>query len=505
MPASVLLTAVKGPLTGTKYRFDDQMLCMVGRNDNCMLQLTGEAGDGVSRNHCLLDIRPPQAFLCDLGSRNGTGLNGERLKSASDTRPLKTGDTIRIGNNFFEVKLNPVQYCCICRQEIPDGMDGGVRTATRRLICPECIRQGRSIPVTPSAKTVRFRVCSVCGARVAGNQEGQPWTGNPAAFICCDCLSSHETAEVDPNKTFRMPVIETRSGKNLLTIAGYRIQRLLGRGGMGAVYLAENTETLEKAALKILLPEIAANEQCREDFIREAENLKPLKHPNIVELKNCAYTGGALYLALEYCSEGSLREYLQKTGQTIRIRTAVELICQILDALEYAHNVRLKQMSLFDAQTYYVNGLVHRDIKPANIFLSRQSGSLTAKLSDFGLAKAFDMAGISGCTRTGDFSGTLGFIPKQQFLNYKYAKPEVDVWASAATLYYMLTGKTPRDFSRPEEVMKIFNEPPIPVRERNPYISAELANVIDRTLDDRESLHFRTADQLRFALQSVQK
>ncbi len=502
MPAKVFLTAVQGPLTGTKYRFDEQMLCMVGRTDHCMLQLTGEAGDGVSRHHCLLDIRPPQAFLCDLGSRNGTRLNGEKLGGTSDTRPLKTGDVIRIGKNFFEVKLVPVRHCSICRQELPESSVSGKSSATSRIICPDCVRMGRTIPASPSAKTVRFRLCSVCGARIAGSRRGEPWREDPSTFICSDCLENH--APEDPAKTFRMPVIETRSGKSILPIPGYRIQRLLGRGGMGAVYLAENTETLEKTALKILLPEIAANEQCREDFIRESGNLKHLRHPNIVELKDCACTGGALYLALEYCSEGSLREYLQRTGQTLRIRTAVELICQILDALEYAHNVRLEQVSLFDAQTYHVNGLVHRDIKPANIFLSRQSGNLVAKLSDFGLAKAFDMAGISGCTRTGDFSGTLGFIPKQQFLNYKYAKPEVDVWAAVATLYYMLTGKAPRDFSaHPEAAMRIFEEAPVPVRERNPYISKPLAKLIDTTLDDRGGLRFRTADQFRFALQEV--
>ncbi len=501
MPASVILTAVKGPLAGTKYRFDEQMLCMIGRMDDCMIQLSGDAGDGVSRHHCLLDIRPPQAFLFDLGSRNGTGLNGEKLQSTSDTRTLKTGDIIRIGNNFFEVKLLAVRRCCVCRQELPESADRGGRSATRRLICADCIRAGRSLPAAASAKTIRFNICSVCGARVAGSQDGKPWDGNPEAFICTDCLTSHETE--DPNKTFRMPVIESRSGQNLLTIPGYRIQRLIGRGGMGAVYLAENTDTLEKTALKILLPEIAVHDQCREDFIREAEHLKYLKHPNIVELKDCACTGGALYLALEYCTEGSLREYMQKTGETIRSKVAAELICQILDALEYAHSVRMRQFSFLDAQTYQVSGLVHRDIKPANIFLTRQNGQLCAKLSDFGLAKAFDMAGISGCTRTGDFSGTLGFIPKQQFLNYKYARPEVDVWAAAATFYYMLTAKAPRDFSRPEQVMKIFNEPPVPVRERNPYISSGLASVIDQALDDREALRFKTADQFRFALRDV--
>ena len=113
------------------------------------------------------------------------------------------------------------------------------------------------------------------------------------------------------------------------------------------------------------------------------------------------------------------------------------------------------------------------------------------------------MAGISGCTRTGDFSGTLGFIPKQQYLNYKYVKPEVDVWATAATLYYMLTGKTPRDFSDPTDLNGIFERAPIPISEYNPYIPQEIAKLIDYALDDRQTLRFSSADQLKFALQDA--
>lgn len=496
MPAKVLLTALKGPLEGTKYRFDEPMLCMVGRSESCMLRLIDEAGDGVSRHHCLLDIKPPKASICDLGSRNGTYLNREKLVQ-SQTRELASGNIIQIGHNAFEVTLVPARKCCICGEEMPDPAHGSA-TRTSKLICDNCIQKGREPYAAPAAKTVLFQICSVCGQRIASSQEsGKIWQENHNTFICADCLHNQN----DMNKTFRMPTQEIRRGQNVLQIKNYRVIKLIGRGGLGAVYLAENINTLERVALKILLPEIAVQDQCRDDFIREAENLRALKHPNIVELKDCDYTGGALYLALDYCPEGSLREYMVKTGKTLDLNTALELTCQILEGLEYAHNVRLEQMSLLDAQIYTVNGLVHRDIKPANIFLTRQpGGELAAKISDFGLAKAFDMAGISGCTRTGDFSGTLGFIPKQQYLNYKYVKPEVDVWATAATLYYMLTGKTPRNFSDPTNLNRIFENPPAPLWDYNPYIPKVVARVIDSALDDRQNIHFRSADQLKFAL-----
>lgn len=515
MPAKVLLHAVRGPLAGAKYRFDEQMLCMIGRSENCMLQLSGDAGEGVSRHHCLLDVRPPQAFLSDLNSRNGTfvndkniGVRGKRSAGSdapSGLRQLADGDQIRVGNNVFSVILVSAAHCCVCGNELPDDdFSGRGRFETRRLICPECLAAGRTLPpAPPSAKTILFQVCAVCGAKVAVSAcpNGGSWEENSTAFICADCLAKRP----DPGKTFPMPELEARGQSSLLTLSGYRVLKRIGRGGMGAVYLAESEKTLEKAALKILLPEIAVHEQCREDFIREANNLKPLKHPNIVELKDCGYSGGALFLALEYCSEGTLREFMIRLGHPLPVQTALDLAYQILDGLEYAHNVRLEQVSLLDAHVYTVNGLVHRDIKPANIFLTKQDGSLTAKISDFGIAKAFDMAGISGCTRTGDFSGTLGFIPKQQFLNYKYVKPEVDIWAAAATLYFMLTGRPPRDFSdTSRDVMRIFNAPPLPVRDFLPRLSPRLAEVIDSALDDRVQLHFKSADQLKFALRDAQ-
>lgn len=505
MPAKVILLAVQGPIEGTKYRFDDQLLCMTGRAETCMLQLTGDAAAGVSRQHCMFDIKPPHATLFDLESRNGTYVNGQRITGEDHpekikSRELKSGDLIRIGSNVFEIKLFPAAKCCICGEELPDDPPE-TTNITQRIICPDCLAQGRLLPTAtpqPSAKTIKFKVCHLCGARIASQTQD-----NKTVFTCEDCKARQKH---NPMQTFHIPELQSRGG-SMLIVKGYRAIKQLGRGGMGAVYLAENVDSLERVALKILLPEIACMEQCREDFIREANNLRSLRHPNIVALKECDYNSGSLYLALEYCSEGNLREYLKRTGQSLTVTLALDLTCQLLDGLEYAHNVRLEQISFLDAQTYTVNGLVHRDIKPANIFLARQDGALTAKISDFGLAKAFDMAGISGCTKTGDFSGTLGFIPKQQFLNYKYAKPEVDVWSAAATLYYMLTGKAPRSFnSNTREVMHTFSHPPIPIREYNPFVPENLAQLIDFALDDRgDQLNFKSAAQLKFAIREIHK
>ena len=171
----------------------------------------------------------------------------------------------------------------------------------------------------------------------------------------------------------------------------------------------------------------------------------------------------------------------------------------MLDALEYAHNATIDNVRLSNGSDGSAKGLVHRDIKPENIFLQGKAPSWIAKIADFGLAKSFATAGLSGCTMTGDFSGTLGFIPRQQFLNFKYVKPEVDVWAAIATFYWMISLCTPREFGR-DPFTAITKNPTIPIQARLPGIPEKLAKLIDSALDDSSSLRFKSAIQFKNAL-----
>jgi serine/threonine protein kinase len=120
------------------------------------------------------------------------------------------------------------------------------------------------------------------------------------------------------------------------------------------------------------------------------------------------------------------------------------------------------------------------------------------------LGKAFETAGLSDYTRTGTFSGTLEYMPRQQVYNFKYSGPELDVWAAAAIFYRMITGYYPRNFpDKNDRWRAVLNTSPIPIRERDTAIPARLAEVIDRALEDEDSLHFTTADQLKKALLRV--
>ncbi len=242
-----------------------------------------------------------------------------------------------------------------------------------------------------------------------------------------------------------------------------------------------------------MLPQVAANERAKLMFLREAENTRALRHRNVVWLRDAGCAHGTWFFTLEYCDGGSLDRLLKERGGPLPVAEAVPLILQALDGLEYAHNV-------FGPG----DGLVHRDLKPHNLFLSGSGAERVVKVGDYGLAKAFDEAGLSGLTRSGDVLGTPSFMPRQQVINFKYAKPDVDVWAMAASLYYLLTGTIPRDFPKGKDWWQVVLQTnAVPIQRRLPSLPKRLADVIDHALIDKPAISFSTAAAFKRALQEV--
>jgi eukaryotic-like serine/threonine-protein kinase len=146
-------------------------------------------------------------------------------------------------------------------------------------------------------------------------------------------------------------------------------------------------------------------------------------------------------------------------------------------------------------------GLVHRDLKPANLLLSGSGRAGVVKVGDYGLAKAFDDAGL---TRTGETAGSPHYMTREQVSNFKYAKPEVDVWAMAASLYAMLTGVPPRVFAKGRDPwLVVLEAPPVPIRRREPSVPQDLAEVIDWALVEVPEITFKTAAEFKDALEGA--
>ncbi|HSD00824.1 MAG TPA: protein kinase [Gaiellales bacterium] len=226
-------------------------------------------------------------------------------------------------------------------------------------------------------------------------------------------------------------------------IAAYRIERFVGRGGMGVVYQAEDTRLGRRVALKLLSTELADDDRFRDRFVRESRLAASLDHPNIVPIYAAGEADGQLYVAMRYVDGTDLRALIASEG-CIEPARAVALISQIGQALDAAHD----------------RGLVHRDVKAANVLLPSEGGH--AYLTDFGLAKQSMSA--SAMTGTGQLVGTVDYLAPEVIEGHP-ADAAADQYALACLLYECLTGATP--FRRPTEAATLWAHmqetvPPLP-------------------------------------------
>jgi len=256
---------------------------------------------------------------------------------------------------------------------------------------------------------------------------------------------------------------------------------------MGAVYLARRRADGLNCALKVLLAQVVVDPQARESFLREIEVTRALRHPGIVELFDHGGAGSGFYFAMEYCAGGTVFHMLQRRQTALPVALAGRIALQALDGLAYAHE----------------RGFVHRDLKPENLLVT-DAEARGVKITDFGLAKSFQQAGLSGMTATGAAAGTLSFMPREQLTSFRTVKPVSDVWSMAATIYFTLTRQFARDFKPGVDPLQvILKGGVVPIRVRDPRLPAPLAEVIDRALTDDARARYQTAGEFRDALAPV--
>ncbi len=177
--------------------------------------------------------------------------------------------------------------------------------------------------------------------------------------------------------------------------------------------------------------------------------ISQLRHPNIVEWYEQGMTRGQFWFAMEYVAGTNLETLAKADPGRYPIKQACRLVCQILKGLEQADRL----------------GFVHRDIKPENILIAQVPEGLTVKISDFGLAKSFRGVGLSGLTFSGEMRGTVPFMPPEQMLDFKTVTPLADLYATAATLYYLLTCKYVYDepAGGGDLIRMLLEEPSVPI------------------------------------------
>jgi ABC-type branched-subunit amino acid transport system substrate-binding protein/DNA-binding beta-propeller fold protein YncE len=251
------------------------------------------------------------------------------------------------------------------------------------------------------------------------------------------------------------PVVEPGT-----TFAGYRIESLIGRGGMGVVYLATDLSLERPVALKLIAPEYAQDERFRRRFLKEPRLAAALDHPNVVPIYEAREHDGQLYLAMRYVPGSNVKTLREREG-VLEPGRALAILAQVADALDAAHR----------------RGLVHRDVKPANVLLDEEGH---AYLTDFGITKQVG----SDSTQTGEIVGTLDYLAPEQ-IRSEPVDGRTDEYALGCVLYECLAGRPPfRRDTQMETIWAHLQEPP-PLLASHPRLDPVVAKALAKERDDR--------------------
>jgi DNA-binding beta-propeller fold protein YncE/predicted Ser/Thr protein kinase len=273
---------------------------------------------------------------------------------------------------------------------------------------------------------------------------------------------------------------EDRIGTEL---AGYRIERVLGRGGMSVVYLAHDRRLKRNVALKLLAPELAQDDSFRARLLRESQLAASLDHPNVVPVYEAGEAQGLLYIAMRYVLGSDLKALLRAEGALAPER-ALALVEQVATALDAAHE----------------RGLVHRDVKPSNVLLTGPAGQEHCYLADFGLSTS---ASDRSAADAGQILGTIDYVAPEQIRGGE-VDGRADVYSLACLLYESLVGEVP--FRRASDVAVIYahlEEPPPKASERAPMLPPAMDAVLERGTAKRPDERWQTCAALMEAARSA--
>jgi tRNA A-37 threonylcarbamoyl transferase component Bud32 len=269
----------------------------------------------------------------------------------------------------------------------------------------------------------------------------------------------------------------------------YRVDRVLGVGGMGVVVAAHHLHLDERVAIKFLLPETLTNADAVMRFAREARAAVKIKSEHVARVTDVGtLETGAPYMVMEYLEGEDLGNWLLSKG-SLSLEQAVDFLLQACEAIAEAHSI----------------GIIHRDLKPANLFVARLPGGVqSVKVLDFGISKLTGMSasGAQGTdTKTSIMMGSPLYMSPEQMQSSKDVDTRADLWALGVILYELLTGVSPYVAdSMPELILKIVSKPPDPLRIRRPDVPEALEAVLLRCLERDRNRRYQTVGELAFAL-----
>jgi|GEM_PF-2375139 len=456
---SVRLKVEHGQDAGKTWGLKQPGVYVIGRDGTSDIRVLDMK---VSKGHCEIQVDPGAdgVWLRDLKSTHGTQLNGQPV--AREAR-LKAGDEIRLG--FTVLRL------------LSDGPSDTAVHPSRGPNAPAPPASSSPLAATSVGPAPTASVAAAAGAGnggaprgngagavsqgwAGGSQPGRAATGQPAPHAPVQ-------KELPPDELV---------GKDL---AGYRVLKKIGQGGMGSVYIAEQVSLKREVALKVLSEKFVADSAFVDQFLNEARAAGALNHPNVVQVYDVGQADGRYFFSMEFVPGGSIEDKIR--GKAAEWREALNWFLDAANALIFAGK----------------RGILHRDVKPDNLMLA-EDGS--AKLCDLGLAKKSESADLLAQ----GIIGTPHFISPEAIRRKGDIDTRTDLYSLGCTFYRIITGQNPYPATTVKDILLGHLNKPVPrVTDKKPDVPKELSDVVFRLMQKEPAERFTDADALYTALDKI--
>lgn len=279
--------------------------------------------------------------------------------------------------------------------------------------------------------------------------------------------------------------IDSTNDFETIEFDNYRIERLLGQGGMGRVYLARNLSLERLEVVKVVQGDLLERPEIIERFRNEVRNAAKLDHPNVVTVYAFLQNKGRIACAMQFIDGQDLQKLVNDRGP-LATSLASHYVRQAALGLQHAHQ----------------RGMIHRDIKPQNLMVTREGNRHTVKVVDFGLSKVRSDSSANGLTGTGYMMGTPDFVSPEQIQDASRVDIRGDIYSLGCTFYYLLTGERPFRGSSLFEVLEAHvNKKPAAIQQLRPNVAAELVAIVDRMMAKSPADRFQSPIDVANALQ----
>ncbi len=433
----VTLRVLSGPHVGRTFTFDQHDTFLIGRAETAHLCLPEDRF--FSRHHCLLEIAPPRVFLRDLGSTNGTYVNGQRVYEAY----LSSGDKIQGGQTVLAVEVT-------VDQPVP-GHGQGYGAARHDL--------------QPTQPAIVMVECLNCGRR---DQAEASSPDERLSYLCEDCRN------------------ELR--KKPQPIPGYDMIKILGRGGMGTVMLAREQSSGRAVAIKTLLPEVAVSDQAIKRFMREIDVAAALQHPHIVGFIDRGTHNGVVYLVTEYVMGMDAAKLADSRGGRLPYQETVQIVAQALDALAFAHGKGYIHRDIKDQNILVQGSWPEYSAKLTDFGLAK---SFT-QTGMSGVTMAGDVAGTFAYMPPEQIRDFANVRPSSDI--YAMGMTTYSLLTGAIALDISPQANVA------ETVKAIFDKPVVPIERRAPEVPYKIAQAVERALAKDPAHRWSSAAEMRQAL-----